>query len=262
MDREFVERRRASEENCASRGPADSPENPSPAEVEETLAAAAEVDHKIHWRQYVKHLMNPGYHWRRFKEDLGASRHALATLDLSKIDTDRESLAKAFRGRLFACFWLSGMFGIFGPITGTAVQVATADPLLGLLVTFGVANLFGSIGMQIIWKAAHWNLYRRQSKRWLGWIAPLERDLLPMQGRAFLLVCVLFAIMLPINLLMVLVLHTHPNLARFVPMGIVAPLLDLLIINSPLLRIMGDIFERHGKLLAARYARPVDEIAS
>lgn len=208
---------------------------------------------------YLLKLLSPRYHWHRFKEDLRASRYALRKLDFAEIRRNRDSLATLFRGRFFACFWLAGsLFGVFGAVIGTGVQVATANPLLALFVTFVGTNLLGTVGLQVVWKTAHWNLYKAQSKSFWGRIVLLERDLLPMQWKGFLVVCVFFVLMLPLNFGIAKVLELHEGLSRFVPMGILAPALDLLIINSPLVRIMGDLFEQQGKRLADHYVHEVE----
>lgn len=227
----------------------------------ESLKAAERVAHSSDsslWdrcRAYVILFLHPSYHIKKFVEDVRMARLALANWDLDSISTDREKLANAFRGRLFATFLLSGIFGVLGPLLGIGFQYSGHKaPSESMLISLVVANIFGTTGYQIIWSIAHRRLYRRVSRNWLGRLLAMERDLLKLQligfGRTLLLIMITF---LPMMGVVLLLERTAPAIAQVIPFPVLGPMLEMAVVQSAVLRAMGDLFERHSYVLADRY---------
>jgi hypothetical protein len=201
---------------------------------------------------YAKLLLRPSYHLRKIVDDLRAARHALAQWDLDSLRGDEAILTRAFRGRLFATFLLSGMFGVFGPILGTVNQYVTKNPTEGFLVGLLIANLFGTIGFQIIWWLAHQRMYRaRQLGMWQRFLA-LERDLLPLQWDGLRFTALFLLVTVPIMLGLIHLLESlAAPVATVIPFPVIGVVVEMVVIHSSLVRVMGDLFEKH----AARIGR-------
>lgn len=201
--------------------------------------------------EYAKLLLRPSYHIRKLVDDVKAAHHALGNLDLAGIRHDEEALARAFRGRLFATFLLSGLFGVFGPVVGTLFQFISGHPIEAFLVGLVIANLFGTIGFQIIWYVAHRRLYAARQKSGLMRFVSLERDLLPMQWDGIRYTALFLLITVPIMLIIIKVLMTYAEpVARVLPFPVLAVVVEFLVIHSSLVRVMGDLFERHAHRIA------------
>lgn len=203
---------------------------------------------------YARLLIQPSYHLKRIVEDLRAARHALAQWDLDTLRSDEAALARAIRGRMFATFLLSGLFGVFGPILGTANQYVTKNPYEGFFVGLIVANLFGTIGYQIIWWVAHQKMYRARKGPGIPRFLALERDLLPLQWDGIRFTALFLLITVPIMLGLIAVIHHFAEpLAQVIPFPVIMVAVETLIIHSSLVRVMGDLFEKHAARVSHNY---------
>lgn len=203
---------------------------------------------------YAKDLLKPSYHLRKIVDDLKAARHALAERDLDRIRHDEEALARAFRGRMFATFLLSGMFGVMGPLFGTAFQYSTGNPTEGFFVGLIIANLFGTIGYQIIWHTAHRRMYKDRSRSLWGRFVALERDLLSLQWDGMRYTALFLLVTVPIMLLIIKGLEwAAAPVAKAIPFAVIGPMVEMIFIHSSLVRVMGDLFERHSHRVAHNY---------
>ncbi|MCG9895307.1 MAG: hypothetical protein MH204_07520 [Fimbriimonadaceae bacterium] len=203
---------------------------------------------------YIRQFLRPSYHWRRICEDVRSARLALANMNLDRMRDEPEKLANAFRGRLFATFILSGVFGIFGPVLGTVFQYSSGNPTEGFLIGLLFANIFGTIGFQVIWYAAHRRMYLVRSPSPFGRFLALERDLLPLQLEGFKWTLLFLLITVPIMLLLIhLIKLVSEHVARVIPFALVAPIVEMLVVHSSLIRVMGDLFEKHSVQMTARY---------
>lgn len=203
---------------------------------------------------YAKQLLKPSYHLRKIVDDLKSAKHALAARDLDSIRQDEEALARAFRGRMFATFLLSGAFGMFGPLLGTAFQYSTGNPTEGFLLGLLIANVFGTLGYQIIWYAAHRKMYHARAKTFGARFMALERDLLPLQWDGLRYTLLFLLLTVPIMLLIIKGFEwLAAPAAKVIPFAVLGPMIEMVVIHSSLVRVMGDLFERHSHRVAHRY---------
>jgi len=203
---------------------------------------------------YARDLLKPSYHLRKIVDDFKAARHALAERDLDRIRHDEDALARAFRGRMFATFLLSGMFGVMGPIFGSAFQYSTGNPTEGFFVGLIIANLFGTIGYQIIWYTAHRRMYKDRSGSFWGRFMALEKDLLALQWDGMRYTALFLLVTVPIMLLLIKGIEwVAAPVAKAIPFAVIGPMVEMIFIHSSLVRVMGDLFERHSHRVAHNY---------
>jgi hypothetical protein len=211
-------------------------------------------DQKRSTKQYLREFLRPAYHIKRFIEDLKAARHALQNRRIESLLDDRKSLAEAFRGRLFATYLLSGVFGALGPLTGLVTQYVTESPYLGFFVGLLLANLFATIAFQAIWALAHQRIYACETRKWSRWIVNLERDILPIQWDGFRLALLVIIVTAPVMVGAIwLIESANEEAAKVIPFPIIGPMIEMVVIHSSLVRIMGDLFERHSWRMADRH---------
>jgi hypothetical protein len=205
-------------------------------------------------KSYLKSFSRPSYHVKSLIEDFQKARHGLANWDLDELNTDRDAFAGAFRGRLFSTYLLSGFIGALGVVTGQVTQYVTASPYLGFFVGLLGANLFATIAFQAIWASAHAKMYSTKGATfWTKFIA-LERDILPLQWDGFRLAFLLITLTAPIMLGAIwLALRYAPDAAVIIPFPVISAGLEMIIVHSSLIRIMGDLFERHSWKIADRH---------
>jgi hypothetical protein len=207
---------------------------------------------------YLRNLVRPGYHLRKLRDDFRSARHALANRDLDSLRPDLPSLARAFRGRMFATYFLVGPFASLGFIAGIWFQYATDfEPklLLAYLVTVVVGNVCSTLGFQVIWAAAHRQLYWKGRTALEGWLV-LWRDVLPLQWRGFRLWLVANIVLFPIlSFLLGLADSFAPRAFAGIPVAGIGGVLELLFVHGTLVRLMGDLFERESLRFAAHHAR-------
>lgn len=221
---------------------------------EDAIAAPANAAVELPARPYWRSLLSPAYHLRKIREDLGAAWHGLRHWNLDQVRACRTSLAQAFRGRLFATFWMAGSFAFLGPLTGAAAQALTHSPWIAMTVTFLSAQVYGLIGYQLVWAIAHRRLYRQAGGSRVQKFLRMQRDLLPIQLGAFKIVAVMSLIALPLNSLLIgSFSHFWPEQARYLPVPIIMPVIEFFVIQATLIRLMGDLFERHSWRLADRH---------
>lgn len=210
--------------------------------------------------KYFREFCRPGYHAQRIKEDFKASRHALRNRDLLQILHDRDSLAQALRGRFFAAYFMVGPFGLIGPVVGTWAQLTFHNYFAGTIGTIIGGNIGSLIGFQLVWWFSNTRFYAHGRPRFGQRFLDFERDVLPIQWDGFKGWLTLNTVLLPIVLLLTAILQaTIPKLAPVVPMSVVVPTLEIILLHGALIRVMGDIFERHSALIADRHiARHAD----
>lgn len=209
------------------------------------------VSLKQQFKDYIKLFLNPGYHLKKIVEDIKAAKDALAKRNLDELLTDRVALAHAFRGRLFATFILSGVFGMLGPLLGTATQYSTGNPYGGLITGVLIANIFGTTGYQIIWSFAHRKLYKRCSRSWIGRFVALQRDLIKMQLVGFVQTLAMIGVVLVLMLGVIwLIEKLSKQASMIIPFAVIGPMVEMVVVQSMVVRAVGDLFERHSWVLA------------
>ncbi len=215
--------------------------------------------------RYLRDLANPRYHFLKLREDFRASRHALENRDLETIRHDLDSLTKAFRGRMFACYFMVGPFGFLGILAGLVFQYSSGDVpfkgLLSLIVTVVVGNLGAMLGFQVIWAWAHRRLYADEGGHIGRRIANLWRDILPMQWHGIKLWATANAVLLPAIIgLVALFENVFPKVVAVIPIAPLLTGLEIVFVHATLIRLMGDLFEHESDRIAHRHWRPMNGV--
>ncbi len=203
---------------------------------------------------HVRNLSNPLYHLRKGLEDLHASREAIRNWHFDDIRDKPEELSQAFRGKLFAVFFLAGPFSMLGMPIGYALQLLLRSPWVGLFGTLAFAQICSTIAYEVIWWGANRRLYHECShRRSLRFLEALK-DVTPVQWKGFKMAATLWLVTIPLNsvIIGILELISH-DVAVGVPVPIIVAGTDALLIQTTFIRTMGDIFERHSRWLAGKY---------
>jgi hypothetical protein len=149
---------------------------------------------------------------------------------------------------------LSGAFGMFGPLLGTAFQYSTGNPTEGFLLGLLLANVFGTLGYQVIWYVAHRKMYFARAKTFGARFMALERDLLPLQWDGLRYTLLFLLLTVPIMLLIIKGFEwLAAPAAKVIPFAVLGPMVEMVVIHSSLVRVMGDLFERHSHRVAHSY---------
>lgn len=223
------------------------------------VKAGNPVSNGLHWiRHHLLDFLNPISHIKRGKADLQLCLQALKNWNFGAIQHDETALATAFRGKLFCTFFLSGPLNFIAPVIGTYAQFASGkNPYVGSNVTIAAANIIGTFGFQVVWYFCNRDLYRKLS--FFGRIARVYRDLIPMQAKILKLALAISLLMVILNSLIAYGISLmSPTAAGNTPMGIVATVLDVLLVSAPFIRAMSAIFEQHSHKLAALYVTPLE----
>lgn len=202
----------------------------------------------------LRNYTNPLYHCRRMGEDLAAAYHALRNWNYTTIRGDEAKLAKAFRGKLFAAFFFSGAFMIVAVALGVKTQFDTNNRYLGVFATMGYSMVLTTAAYQVFWAIANLDFYRFTSPNPWSRFLQLERDLWPVHRRALQMALVVAFVIVPINLGIAWAVGWLPaHIADYVPMGVIVAIVNVILIDSTVIRAMGDQFDAHSRVLAAQY---------
>jgi hypothetical protein len=210
--------------------------------------------------RYIRDFANPRYHIRKIVEDFRAAKHALRNRDLDTLSHNEVEFAHALRGRLFACFMLAGAPAGLGPIIGTFVQYQTGKPTLALWVGIISANILNTVSFQVVWWFAHRKMYARTAPTAIGRFKSFEHDILRLQWDGFRLALIIIAVTGPVATAVIELLnHFAPQVSKVVPFPLLTSWTEILLLQSSLVRLMGDLFERHSHRLAQNHLTPVPE---
>lgn len=224
--------------------------------TDQPSAEEPEESKKFDFRSYTRQFINPAYHFRKIQEDVRLALKAIRSKKLRDHFTSVEDLADAIRGRLFATFALSSMFASVGFAVGLVAQYSTGSIWVGLFTTLLVGNIMGILSYQTIWTITNWDLYRNRASTFWGRIWQMELDLLPLQLRGFRIVIIINAMTIPINMVLIWALNLIiPNQVNYIPAGVLAPMIEFLLFNAPMIRLIGDLFERYSRELALKYSK-------
>ena len=195
--------------------------------------------------------LNPAYHLRRMKEDLNLMHQALRTRKTLAAPKNEEELQQLFRGRLFAAFFLSGPFGMVGAALGYAVQRWTENPWIGWIGTIFFTMTVTTAAYQLMWFLNNRDMYGGSGSK--STFAELQRDLWPVHWFG-IRTGFLFALMAsPINAILIGALQLFSaSMARTLPIPVLVLLVDWIVVQGTFVRLMGDFFDRHSRVLAAR----------
>ena len=206
---------------------------------------------------------NPVYHWHRMQEDLLHFSNAIKNRkDFGRDIMDRQGLAEAFRGKLFGSFFFSGPFSFTGVLFGAALQYLFKNPWLGIFAPVAIGHLVSTIAYQVIWWLDNRKLYATYTSS--GWrqFIEMEKDLIPIHIAGFKVALAFAAITIPFNSVILVILdHFSHYLATVLPMSVMVMFVDLLFVSSTIVRVMGDLFERHAFVLADKYRMALNQAA-
>jgi hypothetical protein len=224
--------------------------------------------------QFVKFLkrvgqyLNPIFHYKRVKEDIKLSTQALEFRRNHKNDDDAMVITTRgirpedlLRGRLAAAFFLSGPFGMIGIPLGWWVQLASKDnslridpKFLGIVITILVVMMVTSLVYEYIWYTDNKQLYQHLPTFGQKFKAVFT-DVWPVHWtgiRAGLLLGLVSSYW-AIALILFLLSKLPNDLGDKIPANLSLMITEFFFIQGPLLRIMGEFFDKHSRFLAKKY---------
>ncbi len=204
------------------------------------------------WR--LSRYLNPKYHLRKLIEDIKSAKAGLKMWHLDSATSENE-MRKAIRGKLFATF-LAGtpVAGLGAPI-GYAIQVGTNNVMLGVILGVLIANFLGLVAFQVVWATSNREFYRRKYSHFGDRWRAMFHDIWPMQWKSVKIALMMNLFMLPLAWIVTIAISwLFPQGIRFVPISFVISATEAVFIQSTTIRLLGDLFERHSRALARRYA--------
>lgn len=206
----------------------------------------------------ISRYLSPKYHWRKLVEDVKSAKAGLAMWKLDKARSESE-LRKAIRGKLFATF-LAGtpVAGLGAPI-GYGIQIATGNPMIGIYSGVLLANILGLLAFQVVWATTNRDFYNRRHHGLVAkWKAMLE-DLWPMQWQSIKIALVMNLFLLPLTWIISMAMTwLFPQGIRYIPLSFLVSGAEAVFIQTTTLRLLGDLYERHARVLAKKYLPSLD----
>jgi hypothetical protein len=223
-------------------------------------------DHSTHeehlpfWVRIAR-LYNPKYQLAKIREDLKGAMTALKHWHFDP-SMSFEVLASSFRGKMFAAFFVSGMLVWPGIAISWWVQAQTENTFLGIAAMLLFTQIACTVGFQSLWYLSNRELYRTQYSHFQERFMALQHDILPAQWKGFKMVIPVISLTYPIVATLTHWIATVvPGAIKALPAGGLSFLVELLLISTPFMRAMGDLFESHTKKLAAKYVRATPDPA-
>lgn len=208
----------------------------------------------IEIREGLKRYLNPLYHLRRLREDLLSMWTALR-LHRRDGSLSGEELATSFRGKLLACFFMSGPTIWIGFATAYYLQRKYQNPWIGQYATHAINLVITTLAFQFIWWVGNREMYRAEQPTLRGRFRAFQRDLLPVHGNGIRIGMTFNLISWPIVSLILLGIHALNRRASVdIPAQAVQQAFDATFINTTFMRLMGDFFERWSLVLAERHS--------
>lgn len=217
------------------------------------MASHGPVEEKLPLYQKLFRLYNPKYQFKKIREDL---KSAITALKHWHFDHSHEFdvLAASFRGKMFAAFFMSGMLVWPGIALSWWVQAVTDSPFWGNASLLVYTQIACTIGFQVLWFLGNRELYRIFYTTPKARFLAIQKDVLPAQWKGFKMVIPVLALTYPVVAFGVhLIAQAVPGASKALPAGALSFLVEALLIGTPFMRAMGDLFEVHGKKLAAKY---------
>jgi len=119
-----------------------------------------------------------------------------------------------------------------------------------LIATFAVGHGVALIAYHIIWMMTNRDLYKESAKPFIE----AEKDLLPLQWGMLKIGAIFTAIAGPLNWAIAELIHRYLNaFERYLPMSAIMLVFDVLLFNAQFVRVIGNLFEKSAKQLAARH---------
>ncbi|MFQ6540178.1 hypothetical protein [Aphanothece stagnina] len=213
-----------------------------------------DAPHRSGW-QVVIDFLNPVYHFRRFKEDMAVAKSALYLRKQILHDgLDSHRLPEIFRGMMMGIFFATGWTNMLGVAAGALLQRLTDNQWIGLYSTFFFCFVITAVAYQIGWYLDNRRLYAKTHADPVHRFLELQRDMWPIHKTALRFVVAFSIINIPLSTLIVGVITLiSDRFAKNMPSGLVIMLVEALFVAGPFVRIMGDTFDKHSYVLAAKY---------
>lgn len=204
-------------------------------------------------RDWAKRYLNPVYHVRRLREDLRSMWTALL-LHRRDGSMTREELATSFRGKLLACFFMSGPTIWIGFASAYWLQRKYQNPWIGQYATHAINLVITTIAFQTIWWIGNREMYRGEHGSRRARFRAFERDLLPVHWNGIRTGMTFNIVSWPIVSLILFGIQAVSHRASVdIPAQAVQQAFDATFINTTFMRLMGDFFERWAMVLAERH---------
>jgi hypothetical protein len=179
---------------------------------------------------------NPVYHYKKLKEDIAAFKTAFKNRN------------KPVDGNF------AGPTNILALVGGYAAQRYFDNVYVGLFATILLGILITTSAYQALWWTSTKTMYTGRKVGFWDHFNAVQRDLWPVHFHGIRVALTLLLITAPIHTGGVAVFHTlAPKLANVFPAAVVLFVVDIIFIQGPFLRSMGDCFERQARVLADRY---------
>jgi hypothetical protein len=200
-------------------------------------------------------MLNPKYHVMRLREDLGHMMKAIALRKTLNFEDHEVSLGEVFRGKLLSTFFLTGPSGLVALGLAYWVQRITANAFVGFFMTVLFLGVITSAFYQLLWYLDNRRIYRQAFGDPISRFLNLQRDILPVNFKGIRTGLVLGAVSTfwLASLIIAPIQIFFPRVAEVVPAGLLLFGLEAIFVQAPLLRIMGDFFEKHGQVLGEKY---------
>lgn len=213
------------------------------------------------WVETIRQFGNPLYHFRRFLEDLDASRKALVLRrQILRGEITDVPWNVIFRGKLFGVFFATGWTSLLGVGLGYSLQLATRSQWIGLYVTPVLIYIVTAVAYQVGWFLDNQAIYNRLPGDAWERFRRFQSDLLPVH-----LTALKFAIgfnllnLLAGTLIVGLITWASKAFAQVFPASLTTMVIEAVFIAGPFVRIMGDFFDRYSFVLADQYAEMLEE---
>lgn len=206
---------------------------PKPAEVIQTL----------------RHFANPAYHFRKLREDLLALWAALRSF--SSTTATRDEVVNMFRGKLLACFYLTGPSSWVGLAASYWLQRRYSNPFVGQYSEPVINMVLTTVVFQLIWAAGNPKLYRGSSGEKFR---ALERDMLPVHWNGIKVGMTFNLVVFPVSSAIIGgILFLNRQAAIDIPAWVVTGVINTLFVQPQFMRAMGNFFEKWAGVLADRH---------
>ena len=198
-------------------------------------------------------LYNPIYHIKRASVDLRALRHGFQTLGQPQTFTSLKGLAEVLHGRMMLAATVAVPATIIGIVTGTFVQTSTGSIPAGLLVNLILANVLGTIGLQILWGWLSRDLYKARGQNGLRMYQAVVRDLATIHWHSLLGVLLINGLSMGLTTYVLENMHHWQpkwNLNHYVPATLISPIIGWMLLDAPFIRYMNDLYAKQTEKMA------------
>lgn len=198
-------------------------------------------------------MLNPAYHVRQMKEDMGAFKLAMANRQRLLHEGDHSDLEDLFRGRLLGTFYLSGPSNLVGIGLTSLIQIASGLPYMALLMPV-VCYITTAVAYQAVWAYENRKLYAWLPGNFGTRFMAMERDLWPVHKASFRYALFFYFLLTVTQPIVIWAVDSFSHkIAQKVPFPVIMTVVEFLMISAPFVRNMSDFFEKYAPEIAERY---------